>query len=164
MPPNRHVVMSEDVSISRPRFLAPVTLTAEERPELVRRVYGHSASKRQRKRALVILLAAEGMSNRAIAERVGLHQGHVGVWRKRFLTSRLEGLEDLPRPGRPRVRGDAAREAIEWLLTQQGAHEPDKPWTIRKVTETLSQEFGINISVSQVRRILIDLGLPYGQP
>lgn len=156
--------MPEDASVSRPGHLAPITLTPEERDELVRRVYSRTTSERQRKRALAILLAASGMSNRAIGDRVGLDQGHVGVWRKRFLASRLEGLEDLPRPGRPSVLGDAAREAIEWLLTQEGGHRANQEWTIRKITRVLNQEFNITISVSQVRRILIDLGFPYGQP
>jgi transposase len=158
-----HLAVSEDGGVPRPAPLGALALTPEERAELVQRVYGRTTTKRQRKRALVILLAADGMSNRAIAERVGFHQGYVGLWRKRFLASRLNGLEDLPRPGRPRVRGDAAREAIEWLIAQEGGPRSDKPWTIRRITEVLRQQFDLTISVSQVRRILIDLGIPYGQ-
>jgi len=52
-------------------------------------------------RAKVILLAAEGLRNDEIAGRVSLPRQIVSKWRKRFFEERLEGLEDLPRSGRP---------------------------------------------------------------
>ena len=52
-------------------------------------------------RAKVILLAAEGLRNDEIADRVSLPRQIVSKWRKRFFEERLEGLEDHPRSGRP---------------------------------------------------------------
>lgn len=37
------------------------------------------------KRSKIILLASQGLSNRAIATQVGLHYNHVATWRNRFL-------------------------------------------------------------------------------
>lgn len=54
-------------------------------------------------RAKAILLAAEGWRNDQIAERVSLPRQIVSKWRKRFFEERLDGLENLPRPGRPPV-------------------------------------------------------------
>jgi len=52
-------------------------------------------------RAKIILLAAEGLRNDQIADRVSLPRQIVSKWRKRFFEERLEGLENLPRSGRP---------------------------------------------------------------
>lgn len=52
-------------------------------------------------RARIILMAAEGMDNTTIGERLDLPRQIVSKWRKRFYTHRLEGLADRPRTGRP---------------------------------------------------------------
>jgi transposase len=54
-------------------------------------------------RAKVVLLAAEGMANAEIGERLDVPRQIVSKWRKRFFEERLAGLEDRPRPGRPPV-------------------------------------------------------------
>lgn len=52
-------------------------------------------------RAKVILMAAQGLPNDQIARRVSLPRQIVSKWRKRFFEEGLEGLENLPRSGRP---------------------------------------------------------------
>ena len=52
-------------------------------------------------RAKAILMAAKGMDNKTIGEKLGEPRQIVSQWRKRFAEERLEGLEDRPRPGRP---------------------------------------------------------------
>ena len=54
-------------------------------------------------RAKMILLAAQGIDNDEIAARLDTHREVVSQWRKRFFYERLSGLEELPRPGRPRA-------------------------------------------------------------
>jgi transposase len=54
-------------------------------------------------RAKAVLLAALGLRNDQIAERLSLPRQIVSKWRKRFFEERLDGLENLPRPGRPPV-------------------------------------------------------------
>jgi len=54
-------------------------------------------------RAKAILLAAKGLRNDQIAERISIPRQIVSKWRKRFFEERLDGLENLPRPGRPPV-------------------------------------------------------------
>jgi transposase len=54
-------------------------------------------------RAKIILLAAEGLENKAIGERLGLPRQVVSKWRKRFFEERLAGLQEQSRRGRPRV-------------------------------------------------------------
>jgi CRP-like cAMP-binding protein len=49
------------------------------------------------------LLAAEGVANSEIAERLGVSRPTVIAWRKRYAREGLTGqLGDRPRPGRPR--------------------------------------------------------------
>jgi len=52
-------------------------------------------------RAKIVLLAAEGLENKAIGKRLGVPREVVSKWRKRFFERRLDGLQDLSRPGRP---------------------------------------------------------------
>jgi transposase len=54
-------------------------------------------------RARMILLAAEGWSNDEIAISLSVGRDVVSLWRKRFFQQGLSGLEERPRPGRPRV-------------------------------------------------------------
>jgi Winged helix-turn helix len=54
-------------------------------------------------RAKIILLAAQGSANDEIAAALSVGRDVVSLWRKRFFQQRLPGLEERPRPGRPRV-------------------------------------------------------------
>jgi transposase/transposase-like protein len=53
-------------------------------------------------RARIVLLAADGLSNTAIAERVGVARQTVLSWRDGYERSGMAGLQDEPRSGRPR--------------------------------------------------------------
>jgi len=52
-------------------------------------------------RAKAILLAADGLENKHIGEKLDLPREIVSKWRKRFFEERLNGLQDRPRRGRP---------------------------------------------------------------
>jgi transposase len=54
-------------------------------------------------RAKVVLLAAQGLSNKEIGERLDLPRQIVSKWRKRFFDQRLAGLQERSRRGRPRL-------------------------------------------------------------
>jgi len=62
-------------------------------------------------RAKMILLAAQGRSNDEIAASLSVGRDVVSLWRKRFFHERLAGLEERPRPGRPRVFPPRGRRA-----------------------------------------------------
>jgi DNA-binding CsgD family transcriptional regulator len=53
-------------------------------------------------RARIVLLAAKGRTNTAIAAQVGVSRPTVISWRSRYETSGIESLQDEERPGRPR--------------------------------------------------------------
>ena len=52
-------------------------------------------------RSRIVLGCGEGLDNKTVAERVGCSTNTVSKWRGRFLESRLDGLVDEARPGRP---------------------------------------------------------------
>ena len=54
-------------------------------------------------RAKVVLLAAQGLPNKQIGERLDLPRQIVSKWRKRFFEERMAGLCERSRRGRPRV-------------------------------------------------------------
>jgi transposase len=65
-------------------------------------------------RARIVLLAGDGVSNTAIAERVGVSRPTVLHWRDRYLQGGLAALADRPRSGRPQ-RGDATQVVVGTL-------------------------------------------------
>lgn len=78
-----------------------IILSTEERAELERFSRKRTALYYLVIRAKAILMAAEGMENKEIGERLGEPRQIVSQWRKKFFERRLEGLEDSPRSGRP---------------------------------------------------------------
>ena len=79
-----------------------IELTEAERAELSSRLRRRKVGRGDAVRAEIVLLAADGLSNVAIAVRLGVTRVTVATWRKRFAVRRLDGLLDEPRPGAPR--------------------------------------------------------------
>jgi hypothetical protein len=80
-----------------------IRLSSSEAAELQRRAAKYTLPYFQVQRARMILMAAEGLSNDEIARRLATRRDVVSMWRKRFFTDRLAGLEERARPGRPRT-------------------------------------------------------------
>ena len=87
--------------MARPKL--PLLLSAAQHAELNRLVQAPSTPQKIVRRARIALLAAAGKDNRQIA--VELHTSHVtvGQWRQRVLDLGLTGLQEAPRPGRPKT-------------------------------------------------------------
>jgi uncharacterized membrane protein len=80
-----------------------IMLSVDEKQELMARARKYTLPYFQVQRAKMILLAAEGIDNDEIARRLETRREVVCQWRKRFYEKGLAGLEERPRPGRPRV-------------------------------------------------------------
>ena len=96
----------------------PVMLSAGERTTLKKRVRGAKTACRDRLRAQIVLAAARGRGNARIAHDLGISQDTARKWRRRFAVRGLDGLTDLPRPGRPRRIGEMDRAAVVALACQ----------------------------------------------
>jgi len=78
-----------------------IILSPAERRTLEARARQYTLPYRDVVRAKIVLLAAEGLENKEIGERLDTPRPVVSKWRKRFFRERLAGLDDLPRGGRP---------------------------------------------------------------
>jgi transposase len=78
-----------------------INLTTEERKRLERVARRYASPYRDVIRAKIVLLAAQGLSNDEIAQRLDTPRQIVSKWRKRFFENGYSGLAELPRQGRP---------------------------------------------------------------
>ena len=82
------------------RVAVKIELTEAERKRLGRWSRSRSAAVRLRERSRMVLMAADGMTNKAIAEAMGTDQNKVGRWRRRFADDGLKGIaRERPRGG-----------------------------------------------------------------
>lgn len=101
----------------RPKAL--LTVSDEDREVLVRWSKRPKSPHSIAQRARIVLLAADGLSNNEVADKVGCNQATVVKWRKRFLERGLGGLPDDPRPGAPRSITD---DDVEAVIVRIGQH------------------------------------------
>ena len=87
--------------MARPKL--PLHLSPEQRAELQRLAQAPGTPQKIVRRARIALLAAQGKDNRPIAVELRTSHVTVGRWRQRVLDAGLAGLQEAPRPGRPRT-------------------------------------------------------------
>jgi len=131
---------------------AELRLSAEEQAQLSALAASRSLPHALVARAKLVLWAARGESNNAIAERLGWSLPTVGKWRQRFVQHRIAGLHDELRPGRPRTYGD---EQVAGLINRVLHSKPKNAthWSVRSVAEQSA------ISKSTVARYFALFGL-----
>ena len=124
--------------------VAPVfELSEAQEAELTRLARSVRSSVRMALRARIVLLAAQGLQNKDIAQALGVGRVQVARWRERYLQFGLEGIErDLPR-GAPPVKVDV-QKLVE--LTTQSTPEAATHWSTRKMGAVLG------VSASTVMR------------
>jgi transposase len=100
-------------------------------------------------RARIVLACAEGLSNSEVSRELGVSLPTVGKWRKRFVTGRLDGLSDEPRPGAPRKVTDAQVEAVLVKTLEEAPANHDSHWS----TRSMAKAVGLNqTAVSRIWR------------
>jgi transposase len=127
-------------------------LTDDERAKLADWARRPTSAQRLALRARIILAAADGRANAAIAADLRVTVPTVRKWRDRFATRRLEGLADEPRPGAPRAITD---QHVEAAVTRTLESRPADAthWS----TRTLARDLGL--SQTAVARIWRAFGL-----
>ena len=125
------------------RVAPTIELTGEQESELARLARSKRTSVRLAQRAQIVLLAAQGLQNKEIAEMLGIGRVQVARWRERYLEAGLQGIErDLPR-GAPPVKVDVTKLVA---LTTQSNPPAATHWSTRKMGEVLG------VSASTVMR------------
>ena len=111
----------EGDAMARGRPLKPLELSGAAREELQSLARSRSLPAGLVSRAEIVLLCADGLDNKTVAETVGTSRQTVGKWRERFRRQGLMGLYDERRPGKPRSIED---DEIMVLLKRTLETEP----------------------------------------
>jgi transposase len=113
-------------------------LRAGDRELLLRLSRSSSVRAGLAQRARIVLLAADGVSNTAIADLVGASRPTVIGWRERYERRGMAGLEDHPRSGRPRSIDHAA------IITATLTPPPKRLGVTHWSTRLLAAQLGIS--------------------
>ena len=113
-----------------------IVLSEAECAELAGNVRRPTTGQALVERSRIVLLAAEGLTNVAIARALSIDKQTVGKWRNRFSVHRLDGLADEPRPGAPRSIADAK---IAEIVTKTLETRPTKAthWSTRSMAKAV---------------------------
>lgn len=136
--------------------VAPKIVLSSEEKKILRKLAGsRRCSVRLAQRSKIVLLAATGLENREIADKLSIDRGTASRWRHRYLLAGLKGIEkDAPRPGRlPSISPIKASEVIRKTTTQGTTPKDATQWSRR----TMATEVGI--SATSVGRIWKKNGL-----
>lgn len=129
------------------RVAETITLSPEEGIILNHWLTGRSFSFRLVQRARIVRMAADGLLNQVIARTLKISRPTVQLWRQRFLSLRLPGLEkDAPRPGRiPRITHRKISAVVQATLHTTPSNATH--WSTRTMAKVQS------LSQATIRRI-----------
>jgi transposase len=139
------------------RCAVPIALTGGERKVLTARARRARGEQRDVLRARIVLAAADGLSNAAIADRLAVTVDTVRKWRGRFAVQRLAGLEDRPRSGRPHTFPAVAAVEVKAMACALPAETgvPLARWSCAELAaEAVNRAVVESVSPSTVRRWL----------
>lgn len=128
------------------RPLPILKLTDEEHETLERWARRPKSAQALAQRARVVLACAQDKANTVVSAELKLSRQAVGKWRRRFVSQRLDGLLDEPRPGAPRQITDTHVERV-LTLTLESTPQNATHWS----TRSLARKCGM--SQSAVSRI-----------
>jgi transposase len=133
-----------------------IVLSSREEAVLAARARSVRGAYRDRMRAQIVLAAAAGSHNAAIAVQMGVHVDTVRKWRRRFAAGRLAGLKDAPRSGRPPVFTAADRAEAVALACALPAETgvPLSKWSCPELARELATRCQIAASASTIGRWL----------
>jgi len=116
-------------------------LTEEEAATLKMLASAGTTEQRIALRAKTVLAAAKGIPLLEIAKSTGLSVNSCLKWRKRFAESRLEGLSDLERQGRPKTISQEQRLEVMALACTTPVDGCTR-WSVRKLAEATGFSIG----------------------
>lgn len=117
-------------------------------------------------RALMVLWRAEGLSTWEIAERLGCDRQSVTPWIERYQAQGVAGLEDQPRPGRPRHLDTGTLDQVEATLERPPpeAYGGCIHWTLPRLRAAFMSAAAHVFGVETLRRRLHQRGFRWRRP
>ena len=131
-----------------------VTLNDDEREQLEHLLHSGTHATRKVTRARILLKAAEGTEDSAIAAALLVGRATVERTRQRFVEEGLAALEERPRPGKqPKLDAKAqARLIAEACSTAPGGRQR---WTLHLLADrVVALDLAPSYSYESVRRVL----------
>jgi transposase len=123
------------------RVAKPIQLSADDDRRLRILSKRKRVEARVQLRARIVLLAADGMSDKDIGEKLDSDRRVAARWRARFLAAGVDGLlQDATRPGRPRTATAAVNVQEIVRVTLQETPAGATHWS----TRTLADHLGTN--------------------
>jgi transposase len=130
-----------------------VTLNDEERAQLEQLLHNGTPATRKVTRARMLLKAAEGWDDQALAAALSVGRATVARRRQRFVAEGLGALKERPRPGiQPKLEEQAAARRI--AAACRAAPEGRKRWTLHVLADrVVTRGLAASSSYESVRRV-----------
>lgn len=115
-------------------------------------------------RAMVLL--DQGWSQAEIARRLGVTQGAVSQWKKRYQRDGPEALKATPHPGPQPKLTAKQRERLGRLLLKGARAQgySTELWTLKRVAEVIQKHFGVQYDPSGVWHVLRNMNWSCQKP
>jgi len=115
-------------------------------------------AEREARRRVAVEKVLAGLSQREVAEKLGVNPSTVAGWMLRYREGGLAGLSATPITGRPRsLTTDQEKQILAWLEEKPEVHGfPYGPWTAKRVCELIYHRFGVRFSMTYMWRWLSD--------
>jgi transposase len=147
-----HLSISRTASMPKKKYL--VTLKADEREQLQQLLHSGTPATRKVTRARILLTAAEGWEDRAMAAALSVGRATVARLRQRFVAEGLGALDERPRPGIP-PKLDEKAEARLSAAACSNAPQGRQRWPVHlRADRVVVLGLAASYSYESVRRVL----------
>jgi transposase/AraC-like DNA-binding protein len=127
--------LTGDIAMARGRPKAVLSMSEDERSQLMSFARSRSLPSALSSRAKIILASADGEANSAIAARLHLNPGTVRKWRTQFIERRIEGLYSEAPIGRARTIDDERLAGLINTTLHTKPADGSTHWSVRSVAD-----------------------------
>lgn len=120
----------------------------------------------EQRRMRAMALLDHGWSQADVARQLGVTQGAVSQWKKKYQRDGAKALEATPHPGpRPKLSAKQRKQLERLLLKGARGHGyRTELWTLKRVTELIRKHFGVQYDPSGVWHVLRNMGWSCQKP
>ena len=133
----------------------PVQISANQKRKLKRIANSSSSSNEERIRALIVLLLGEGLKNKEIVQRLGVHENTVVKWRGRWTGANNDAHVGAYGKSGGRPRSALTADKLEQVAKISKTRPPKgrKRWSVRTLADA------VKLPVATTQRALVELGI-----
>lgn len=141
------------------------TLTTEQLQIIETAIKTHP-NLRVRQRAQMIRLLHLGYKPQEVGDLLSVSGTLVYMWHARWREEGLAGLENKPKPGRPKAGGAEYKQKLEEIIET----EPHtlgygfNVWTVKRLLAHMEKETGVRVHENTLRNRLEELGYVFRRP